>query len=59
MEYEGLHLVCFACGRYGHRKEQCQGKIAAEQGREQAPAATTGLVEGQAERETPTEAFGP
>lgn len=23
IEYEGLHLVCFQCGRYGHRAEQC------------------------------------
>lgn len=23
VEYEGLHLVCFECGRYGHRKELC------------------------------------
>ncbi|KAI9071421.1 hypothetical protein K1719_046617 [Acacia pycnantha] len=22
-EYEGLHLVCFTCGRYGHRMDQC------------------------------------
>ncbi|XP_061350093.1 uncharacterized protein LOC133295303 [Gastrolobium bilobum] len=21
--YEGLHLVCFACGRYGHRRDSC------------------------------------
>ncbi|XP_061354838.1 uncharacterized protein At4g02000-like [Gastrolobium bilobum] len=27
--YEGLHLICFGCGRYGHRKDLCpelQGK---------------------------------
>ncbi|KAJ1416228.1 Zinc finger, CCHC-type [Sesbania bispinosa] len=23
VEYEGLHLVCFKCGRYGHKKEAC------------------------------------
>nr|GMD33042.1 uncharacterized protein LOC109175269 [Ipomoea batatas] len=23
IEYEGIHLVCFKCGRYGHRQEQC------------------------------------
>ena len=22
-EYEGLHLICFKCGRYGHRMEVC------------------------------------
>ena len=21
IEYEGIHLVCFGCGMYGHRKE--------------------------------------
>ncbi|XP_028790153.1 uncharacterized protein LOC114746133 [Neltuma alba] len=23
VEYEGLYLICFVCGRYGHRKETC------------------------------------
>ncbi|MED6126925.1 hypothetical protein PIB30_083198 [Stylosanthes scabra] len=23
VEYEGLHLICFGCGKYGHRLEQC------------------------------------
>ncbi|XP_057747402.1 uncharacterized protein LOC130966604 [Arachis stenosperma] len=23
IEYEGLHLICFSCGRYGHRAEHC------------------------------------
>lgn len=23
LEYEGLHLICFGCGKYGHRKEAC------------------------------------
>ncbi|XP_031111961.1 uncharacterized protein LOC116015934 [Ipomoea triloba] len=23
IEYEGIHLVCFNCGTYGHRHEQC------------------------------------
>ncbi|KAJ6918631.1 hypothetical protein NC651_012786 [Populus alba x Populus x berolinensis] len=23
MEYEGLHLVFFKCGQYGHRSEVC------------------------------------
>ncbi|XP_019178353.1 PREDICTED: uncharacterized protein LOC109173568 [Ipomoea nil] len=27
IEYEGFHLVCFECGTYGHRQENC-GKIA-------------------------------
>lgn len=23
MEYEGLNLICFSCGKYGHHKEAC------------------------------------
>ena len=23
LEYEGIHLVCFGCGLYGHRKDSC------------------------------------
>lgn len=23
LEYEGLHVVCFACGRYGHKQDSC------------------------------------
>lgn len=22
-EYEGIHLICFHCGHYGHRSEEC------------------------------------
>lgn len=23
IEYEGLHSICFKCGKYGHKREQC------------------------------------
>ena len=23
VEYEGIHLICFSCGRYGHNRESC------------------------------------
>lgn len=26
MEYEGLYLICFACGKYGHKCESCLKK---------------------------------
>ncbi|KAL3533572.1 hypothetical protein ACH5RR_007093 [Cinchona calisaya] len=26
VEYEGLHLICFGCGEYGHRQEDCRLK---------------------------------
>ncbi|KAI9105148.1 hypothetical protein K1719_022677 [Acacia pycnantha] len=25
VEYEGLPLICFSCGKYGHTKDRCQG----------------------------------
>ncbi|RYR69097.1 hypothetical protein Ahy_A03g015629 isoform A [Arachis hypogaea] len=27
VEYEGLHLICFICGLYGHRSEDCSENI--------------------------------
>ncbi|XP_061340239.1 uncharacterized protein LOC133286803 [Gastrolobium bilobum] len=27
VEYEGLNLICYGCGRYGHRLENCPNKI--------------------------------
>ncbi|KAJ1421055.1 Zinc finger, CCHC-type [Sesbania bispinosa] len=27
VEYEGLHLICFGCGKYGHRSEGCPTKV--------------------------------
>lgn len=26
LEYEGLHSICFNCGRYGHKLDQCSEK---------------------------------
>lgn len=26
IEYEGLHLLCLTCGRFGHYMEGCSGK---------------------------------
>ena len=30
VEYEGLHLICFGCGRYGHRMEHCMERSSPE-----------------------------
>ena len=27
VEYEGIHMVCFECGKYGHRKESCPSTV--------------------------------
>lgn len=27
LEYEGLHLICFNCGRYGHKSNKCVERI--------------------------------
>lgn len=27
VEYEGLHLICFKCGKYGHNGEECSNLI--------------------------------
>ena len=27
IEYEALHLICFKCGRYGHRRDKCSEGI--------------------------------
>lgn len=40
VEYEGLPLICFECGRYGHRLEQCPSKI-------QPPNTTAGPAAGE------------
>lgn len=29
IEYEGLHLLCLTCGKFGHYKEGCPNKVAA------------------------------
>ena len=31
LEYEGLHLICFSCGCYGHRMDQCCDAVPSSQ----------------------------
>ena len=33
IEYEGLHLICFKCGKYGHDNEHCGVKEMLEKNR--------------------------
>ncbi|XP_019160886.1 PREDICTED: uncharacterized protein LOC109157434 [Ipomoea nil] len=44
VEYEGLHLVCFNCGLYGHRQNQC-GKNN-DQGSQEAPVTNINQEQG-------------
>ncbi|XVF01096.1 hypothetical protein REPUB_Repub04eG0058600 [Reevesia pubescens] len=59
VEYEGLGMVCFACGRFGHSKEQCLNEKDNEEGAKnkkvkfvEANDQTTSVVNG-------AEKFGP
>lgn len=31
VEYEGLHMICFGCGKYGHREDGCPGSASSYQ----------------------------
>ncbi|XP_019168342.1 PREDICTED: uncharacterized protein LOC109164046 [Ipomoea nil] len=35
IEYEGIHLICFKCGLYGHRREQCGRRSGESIGKEE------------------------
>lgn len=46
--YEGLHRLCFPCGRIGHRREECVFTIRKPSSKKQpAPEKTTHYLEGQ------------
>ncbi|OMO68562.1 reverse transcriptase [Corchorus capsularis] len=40
VEYEGLHLICFRCGQFGHRRDACPLNVS------DAPAAATSTDNG-------------
>lgn len=37
VEYEGLHLICFECGRYGHKQDMCPATTKSDRGDAQPP----------------------
>ncbi|KAJ4833493.1 hypothetical protein Tsubulata_006664 [Turnera subulata] len=40
--YEGLHLVCFKCGCYGHKDEECPSREGAKNGTHDNPMSVPG-----------------
>lgn len=50
VEYEGIHTICFECGRYGHRAESCSesarvaGEAEGSKTNDTVPNLTKGLV---------------
>lgn len=42
VEYEGIHLICFKCGKYGHHGEECSNLI-----HQQSPQSDQDLASGQ------------
>ncbi|RYR79730.1 hypothetical protein Ahy_A01g004543 isoform B [Arachis hypogaea] len=50
LEYEGLYQICFSCGRYGHRSEQCTENLSTiENPMDDVGAGSNPLVDGTAE----------
>lgn len=71
IEYEGIHLVCFHCGVYGHKKEVCpsfivdlkakrnQGNCNAEEEQVVAPVVQSASIEKSRLTEEPSKPYGP
>ncbi|MED6121948.1 hypothetical protein PIB30_035091 [Stylosanthes scabra] len=47
-EYEDLHLICFSCGKYGQRLEQCTEAPVGDPNHQDEKAAGGTVVEGGA-----------
>ncbi|XP_061354867.1 uncharacterized protein LOC133299428, partial [Gastrolobium bilobum] len=48
--YEGLHLVCFACGKYGHRRDQCSHSNLQQDTTAYSPEVSDSVVHKQPEK---------
>ncbi|XP_061362264.1 uncharacterized protein LOC133306016 [Gastrolobium bilobum] len=49
--YEGLHLVCFACGKYGHRRDQCSHSNLQQDTTVYSPEVSDSVVRKQPEKD--------
>ncbi|CAN1128392.1 hypothetical protein LINPERHAP2_LOCUS4599, partial [Linum perenne] len=45
VEYEGLHVICFNCGIYGHSKDACPHKLATKNEEEIIPKVRLFLIQ--------------
>ncbi|XP_061354795.1 uncharacterized protein LOC133299352 [Gastrolobium bilobum] len=50
--YEGLHLVCFACGKYGHRRDQCSHSNLQQDITAYSPEVSDSVVHKQLEKDS-------
>lgn len=44
VEYEGLELICFLCGKFGHRKDSCPMITTAVSDTDKVPSSPTHLT---------------
>lgn len=52
VEYENLSLVCFQCGKIGHRRDQCSYGEGAQKGKYGGHLHDSAMEEGRAEKKT-------
>ncbi|KAI9111107.1 hypothetical protein K1719_017982 [Acacia pycnantha] len=52
--YEGLHNVCFTCGKYGHQKNECPSTKAAGGSQNHEPESTENMMGEEGDKSTGT-----
>lgn len=50
VQYEGIHLICFFCGRYGHDSDNCAFKASQENGQKPAIEMTCKSINADGQR---------
>lgn len=58
IEYEGIHMVCFNCGKFGHGKDQCPVSREANQNLAKEPQEESLTAKKDAQSEVAAEAEG-